>query len=149
MKNKKYAAGLFWEILPYTDVLFIAYLLKLYMFPANARALAAVFFLSWIAMFVLASRSLLTFWKGHFCTGMVPDEKIFSTYASIALLCILGQVLSYYYGGGNGNLIILGLLLVMNIAPLFNVKPYVSVLLVAINYFWIFFTLVYYLKWIS
>lgn len=149
MKNQKNMVGLFWEILPYTDVLFIAYMLKYYLFSKNERALALVFFISWIAMFTLASRALILFWKGHFCTGMVPDEKIFSSYTVLALLCIIGQALSYYYDGGSENLIILAILALMNAAPLFNVRPYISVLLVAINYFWIFFRLLYYLKWIS
>ncbi|MEZ7890524.1 MAG: hypothetical protein QMC67_02135 [Candidatus Wallbacteria bacterium] len=149
MKKTKYLIGVLKEIMPYTDVLFIAYLLKYFLFLDSPRGCAVIFVLSWISFFVLATRSLISFWKGYFCTGMVADDKIFASYLVTAILCFGAQILSLMESASANKIIITSVILIANIISLITFSYYFFLIIFAFNYFLLLFNISYFLKWIN
>ncbi|HNY12322.1 MAG TPA: hypothetical protein PKK26_12085 [Candidatus Wallbacteria bacterium] len=148
MKSGKYLIAVLKRLMPYADVWFIAYILKYFIFTNNPKVAAIIFLVSWLAFFAIATKDFLIFWKGHFCTGMVPDEQIFSCYISLTSICLAAQCLAFFEFRTIANMALLTALLFVNLISVISINHYFFLIFFAFNYFLFFFRIAYLIKYI-
>lgn len=148
MKSAKYLAALFKNMAPYALVAAAAFLLKHFIFAGGVKASAIIFLASWLAFFAIATKDFLIFWKGHFCTGMVHDEKLFACYISLTLVCFAAQALAFFEFQTVANAVLLTFLLFVNAISIFSINHYFFLIFFAFNYFLFFFRIAYLIKYI-
>lgn len=146
MKNGKYIIATVYELLWYLDISFVAYILKYFVFTPTEKSASFIFIACWLAFFILATKQFLTFWKGHFCTGMVVAEKMHASYVSLAFVCLFAQALSFMEFKTAANLIILIIMLFFNVLYLLLTTHYLFLIYFAFNYFLFFFKITYLIK---
>lgn len=148
MKSTKYLEAIIKRLLPYVGVWLVAHILKYFIFAGSAKAPFLIFILSWLAFFTIATKDFLIFWKGHFCTGMVPDEKSFACYLSLTFICLAAQSLAFFELRTVANMSILTALLFVNLISIFSINHYFFLIFFAFNYFLLFFRIDYLIKYI-
>ncbi len=146
MKKSKYIIAALYEFLWYFDIAFIAYIFKYYLLPPTPRSASLIFIFSWLAFFTLATRQFLTFWKGHFCTGMIPAEKMYASYTALIFTCLFAQALAFIEFKTAANLIILITMLFFNALYFILTTHYLFLIYFAFNYFLFFFKIGYLIK---
>lgn len=146
MKKSKYLIATLYEMLWYLDIAFVAYVLKYYVFSPTDKSSSIIFLITWLAFFTLATRQFLTFWKGHFCTGMIAEEKMYASYISLAFVCLFAQWLSFVELKTALNLIILIVMLFFNVLYFILSTHYLFLIYFAFNYFLFFFKISYLIK---
>ncbi len=146
MKKSKYLIATLYEMLWYLDIAFVAYVLKYYVFSPTEKSSSIIFLITWLAFFTLATRQFLTFWKGHFCTGMIPAEKMYASYTALIFTCLFAQALAFIEYKTAANLIILITMLFFNTLYFILTTHYLFLIYFAFNYFLFFFKIGYLIK---
>ena len=148
MKSVKYLEAIIKRLMPYAGVWFAAYIMKYFVFAGSAKAAAVIFLMAWLAFFAIATKDFLIFWKGHFCTGMVPDEKSFACYISLTFICLAAQSLAFFELRTVANMSVLTALLFVNLISIFSINHYFFLIFFAFNYFLFFFRIAYLINYI-
>jgi hypothetical protein len=148
MKSGKYLIAVLKRLMPYIGIWFAAFVLKYYFFAGSAKAAAIIFLISWLAFFAVATMDFLIFWKGHFCTGMVHDDKLFACYISLTLICFAAQCMAFLEFKTVANAVLLTVLLFVNAISLISINHYFFLIFFAFNYFLFFFRIAYLIKYI-
>lgn len=146
MKNARYVVSSLKRVSVYADVWFVAYIIKYYLLAPDEKNSAIVFLLAWLSLFIVATRDFLTFWKGHFCTGMVPDDVIRASYVSLAAACFFAQTAAYVETRSAVDLALTAAMLIINLASFLSIEHYFFLIFFAFNYFLMFFRLTYMVK---
>lgn len=146
MKNSKYVIATLYELLWYLDIAFAGFVLKNYILSPTPKSASIIFILCWLSFFTLATKQFLTFWKGHFCTGMIPAEKMYASYIALILICLFAQTLSFIEFKTAANLIILIIMLFFNALYFLLSTHYLFLIYFAFNYFLFFFKITYLIK---
>jgi len=146
MKKSKYLISTMNELSWYFDIAFIGYIFKYYILSNSQRSSSIIFLACWIAFFSLATMQFVTFWKGHFCTGMVPENKMYASYVGLALTTLFAQWLAFVEIKSAINIILLVTMLFFNLLYFILSSHYLFLIYFALNYFIFFFRISYLIK---